>query len=242
MTNTNTPTLFDFNGHNIRVVDLDGTPWFVAADVCKALGIKNARHAVMENVASNDVKRQAIAGQRGRPMLVVTEAGVYDLVMQSRKPEAQSFKQWVTGTVLPAIRKDGGYIMGEEKVVTGEMSEDELVLKAMEVMRAKIDRIAAERDALHAELYFVTVAEYAANNKVYLTQSQKNRLAHHAKVFTQAAGLVVTKETRHVPVRGQMIETQVNIYERDMLDKAAEKINLFAEARGTVRKLPARSS
>jgi len=61
-------------------------------------------------------------------------------------PEAVKFKEWVTGTVLPAIRKDGAYVMGEEKVVTGEMTEDELVLKAMSIMQAKVERLKAERD------------------------------------------------------------------------------------------------
>lgn len=51
--------------------------------------------------------------------------------MRSNKPEARAFQDWVTKVVLPAIRKDGAYVMGEEKVVTGEMTEDELVLKAI---------------------------------------------------------------------------------------------------------------
>lgn len=111
-------TLFNFNGHNIRVVDLDGTPWFVSADVCKALAIINGPHA-RQNIASTDVQNYRVPGTKGRPNKIITEAGVYDLVMQSRKPEARSFKAWVTGTVLPAIRKDGGYVMGSEKAASG---------------------------------------------------------------------------------------------------------------------------
>lgn len=57
---------------------------------------------------------------------VISEPGLYALIMRSRKPEAQTFRKWVTSVVLPAIRKDGGYVMGEEKVATGEMSDDEL--------------------------------------------------------------------------------------------------------------------
>lgn len=57
--------------------------------------------------------------------------------MWSDKPQARPFQDWVTGTVLPAIRKDGAYIMGEEKVVSGEMGEDEFVLKAMMILQGK---------------------------------------------------------------------------------------------------------
>lgn len=62
----------------------------------------------------------------------------------SQKPEAKTFKKWVTGTVLPAIRKDGAYIMGEEKVVSGEMDEDEFVLKAMTILQDKVERLKQE--------------------------------------------------------------------------------------------------
>ena len=58
--------------------------------------------------------------QPGRSPLLVNESGFYKLVLKSRKPEARKFQDWVTGVVLPAIRKDGGYILGEEKVATGE--------------------------------------------------------------------------------------------------------------------------
>jgi prophage antirepressor-like protein len=57
-------------------------------------------------------------------MTIVSESGLYKLVMRSDKPEARSFQDWVTRDVLPSIRKDGDYIMGEEKLKTGEMGED----------------------------------------------------------------------------------------------------------------------
>lgn len=61
----------------------------------------------------------------GRLVNLISESGLYKLVMRSEKPQAKAFQDWVKKDVLPAIRKDGGYIMGEEKVATGEMSEDE---------------------------------------------------------------------------------------------------------------------
>jgi prophage antirepressor-like protein len=79
-----------------------------------------------------------------RGLQFANEAALYDLIFQSRKPEALAFKDWVTSTVLPALRKDGAYIDGEEKVATGEMHEDELVLKAMGILQKKVERLTAE--------------------------------------------------------------------------------------------------
>lgn len=87
----------------------------------------------------------------GRAPLGVNEAGLYDLILQSRKPEAREFKDWVTGTVLPAIRKDGAYIMGEENVATGEMGEEAFILKAYEMLKRKVERLAQEKEQLSLE-------------------------------------------------------------------------------------------
>ncbi|WP_100632565.1 Bro-N domain-containing protein [Pseudomonas qingdaonensis] len=133
----------------IRVVDLNGDHWFVAADVCKALDIKNTSQAVAELKDSR--KSMLNIGLPGRAPLGVNEAGLYDLILQSRKPEAREFKDWITGTVLPAIRKDGAYIMGEEKVATGEMDEDTFVLKAIEILQRKVDRLSSENKQLTTE-------------------------------------------------------------------------------------------
>jgi prophage antirepressor-like protein len=241
MTSSNTPTLFDFKGHDLRVVTLDGTPWFVASDVCKALGMgRPAQAMALSMFNAIELRDHRISGgQYGRPNKLVTEAGLYTLVMRSDKPEAKAFQAWVTGTVLPAIRKDGGYIKGEEKVVTGEMSEDELVLKAMDVMRRKIDRLAAERDAMHKELFHVTVAEYAALNHVYFSPAQKVKLSVLARKLTIQAGGEVIKSPRVVSVKGKLIDTSVNVYPRDALDRAAKDLGLFAAVRGEQRPLMA---
>jgi len=66
--------------------------------------------------------------------------------MRSDKPQAKPFQDWVTQVVLPAIRKDGGYIKGEEKVAQGELSEDEFVLRAMQILSSKVDRLKQERN------------------------------------------------------------------------------------------------
>ena len=94
----------------------------MAADVCKALGYSgNTRQAVEDHV--NDADKCFLKiGLRGSPPLFVTESGLFALILGSKLPSAKVFKHWVTSVVLPAIRKDGMYVMGEEKVSTGEMT------------------------------------------------------------------------------------------------------------------------
>ncbi len=72
--------------------------------------------------------------------------------MNSELESAERFEAWVMETVLPALRQDGGYIVGEEKVKTGEMSEDEFIFKAMQIMDKKLERLPADRAALMLEV------------------------------------------------------------------------------------------
>ncbi|SFA41793.1 BRO family, N-terminal domain [Paracoccus halophilus] len=102
---------------------LDGTPWFVVRDVLNVLGIKYTGNG-LSNMDQNHVCDFKIPGQRGRPNKLVNEAGLYRLVLRSDKKEAKAFQDWVTGTVLPAIRKDGAYVMGEERLAAGNCPAD----------------------------------------------------------------------------------------------------------------------
>ncbi|KGR93877.1 BRO-N domain-containing protein [Burkholderia sp. ABCPW 111] len=111
--------LFNFEGRNLRTAKIDGEPWFVAKDVCDVLATRTDNiGAILE---SDEFKPLLNSGSRGRAPLIVSESGLYALIMRSRKPQARAFRKWVTSVVLPAIRKDGAYVMGEEKVATGEI-------------------------------------------------------------------------------------------------------------------------
>lgn len=93
----------------IRVIEKDGEPWFVARDVCQSLDINNSRQALtrLDNDEKADVSLND--GSQNRSMNIISEAGLYGLVLASRKPEAKAFKRWVKHEVLPAIRKHGKY-------------------------------------------------------------------------------------------------------------------------------------
>lgn len=110
---TLTPSVFSFTTGAVRVVLRDDAPWFVAADVCAALSIENNRDAMSR--LDDDEKGVGSIDTLGGPqaMTVISESGLYSLVLASRKPEAKPFKKWVTSEVLPAIRKSGRYEVGE---------------------------------------------------------------------------------------------------------------------------------
>lgn len=103
-------TTFNFESSEVRTVLMDGEPWFVAKDVCAVLEIGNSRMAVTR-LDEDGVSTTDIIDSMGRTQQasVVNEAGVYELVFLSRKPEAKAFKRWLTHEVLPAIRKTGSY-------------------------------------------------------------------------------------------------------------------------------------
>lgn len=114
-------SLYDFKGHQVRVVEIDGAPWFAVADIRSILGIRQGGTNLLHLNASEKrvVRKSGSTTFKGHGLSVVSEAGQYKLVMRSDKPEAREFQDWVAGVVLPSIRKDGGYVLGEEKVATG---------------------------------------------------------------------------------------------------------------------------
>lgn len=122
------------------MTDESGEPWFMAKDVCDALEIKNSRDALAR--LDEDEKGVALTDTLGgaQHATTVNEAGLYTLVLSSRKPEAKAFKRWVTHEVLPAIRKRGAYVAD----VPGETTEELLaraLLAANDAMERQKQRI-----------------------------------------------------------------------------------------------------
>lgn len=122
------------NGADIRVIDIDGDPWFVAKDVAQVLGYATPQKAVRDHCKASTT----VPKRNGGYLTIIPERDVYRLIMRSKLPAAEAFEDWVVGTVLPAIRKDGGYVRGEEKVETEEDLEA-LALRTMEMLRKKLE-------------------------------------------------------------------------------------------------------
>lgn len=100
--------VFDFEDNAVRVTDIDGEPWFVAADVCRVLALTNTSEAV--KCLDDDEQSKYCLGSGGSDRVIINESGLYNLIFRSRKPEAKKFRKWVTAEVLPSIRKTGAYV------------------------------------------------------------------------------------------------------------------------------------
>lgn len=128
---------------DVRIVEQDGEPWFVGKDVAAILGYANTRKALSDHVDDED-KRQGdgvtIRDPLGREQFptIINESGLYSLILGSKLPTAKEFKRWVTGEVLPAIRKHGGYVNGQN-----DMTPQELMAAALLMAQKTI----ADRDA-----------------------------------------------------------------------------------------------
>ena len=110
----------------VRTLNLNGEPWFVAADVCKALELGNPSMTV-ERLDDDEKGISTIDTLGGKQrMAIINEPGLYSLVITSRKPEAKAFKRWITHEVIPAIRKHGAYMT--KSVLEQVLENPELVL------------------------------------------------------------------------------------------------------------------
>lgn len=140
---------FDFKGASLRTLtDEAGEPWFVAKDACDILGIdtNHLREALDDDEITN-LRNSEVWNQPGRAHLIISEPGLYKLIMRSRKPEAKEFQRWVTHEVLPQIRKTGGYIP------TSESDSDEdimarAVLVAQKTIKQKNQQIIEQQSRI----------------------------------------------------------------------------------------------
>ena len=155
---------FTYNGITLRTVLIDGKPWFVAADVSRALDqrVKNFVSNLRRSASTTDFRVLCRRDVCNDPQLeghlfqetkgavaLIDEAALYVAIMRAQRsnPAAREFQDWVTKEVLPRIRRDGAYIMGEEKVATGEVSEDDLGPLIGQAMAKKFNALMDEINA-----------------------------------------------------------------------------------------------
>lgn len=133
------------------VLGADSEPWFVGKDVAEILEYSNTRDALSRHVDNEDKADVAIHdGRQNRNQIVINESGLYSLIFSSKMEKAKEFKRWVTSEVLPAIRRDGGYMV----VGQGE-SEEDILARAMIIAKKNIDKLELEnkkKDQIIGEL------------------------------------------------------------------------------------------
>ena len=122
----------------MRVIEKDGEPWFVAKDVCEILEIQNPRDAIAKSLADDEkgVSEISTPSNGGySKMNIISEPGLYTLIMRSNKPEAKKFARWVTHEVLPSIRKTGMY--ATPQTVDQIIADPDSFIKILQELKAE---------------------------------------------------------------------------------------------------------
>ena len=137
-------TPFQYQDAEVRVVEQDGEPWSVLADLCKVLDLSNPR-MVAGRLDPESVSIADVLDSRGvsHPTNVVTEGGLYEVVFLSRKPDARAFKRWVTTDVLPTIRRHGAYMT--PAAIEATLTDPDFIIRlATQLKQEQEARAAAE--------------------------------------------------------------------------------------------------
>lgn len=150
---------FDFRGHEVRVLQGDdGEPRWVAADIADVLGYRMASDMTRglddDEKGTHNLRTRSENGvEQERSVTTITESGLYSVILRSRVPAARDFKRWVTGEVLPQIRKTGSY--------SAPLSDDEIVHRALQLTYRKVQELEAKvaEDAPKVAYHDVYVAD-----------------------------------------------------------------------------------
>lgn len=199
-------------GQTIRTALIDDAPWFDATDACHALGMDLTKGvfkwlrrltADEKRLATRKEHPHLFCGSRAPTRTLISEPGLYRFIQSSRLPEAKAFDRWVRHEVLPAIRKDGAYVAGEEKVRTGEMSEDELILRAMQAQNRKVERLIAEKAAAQEEARVLAAENIALEGSV---AEMRPKVAEHDQYMDSDGTHVLSDAARllGIPPRKMM--------------------------------------
>lgn len=136
--------IFQYQDKTVRTIQKDGEPWWVLKDVCEVLEISNATD-VAKRLDADEVTRFNLGGLSGESN-IINESGLYNVILRSDKPQAKPFRRWVTGEVLPSIRKHGGYLT-PEKVEEALLNPDTIIRLATDLKAEREKRLRLEEQA-----------------------------------------------------------------------------------------------
>ena len=194
----------------IRTIEINGEPWFVASDICNALELSNTTSAVGR--LDDDEKSKFNLGLSGGETNCVNEYGLYNLVLASRKENAKRFKRWITHEVIPTIRRTGGYRVPQTPLEALQMTVEQIVEqeKRLNSFESRLDMIEAKSQTVPNE-YF-TIAGFATIRKQKVDITLANLLGRKASKLSREYGYDIGKVSD--PRYGT-----VNTYHVDILNK-----------------------
>ena len=149
-------TPFIYQDHPVRVVTIDGEPWFVLADLCKVIDLTNPT-VVANRLEVDDLSQAEVIDSMGRSQVArtVSETGMYDVVVRSDSPAAKPFRRWVTHEVLPQIRRTGAYstapqLSGKELLAAALLEADQVMKQQAATIDTQRAELAAAAPKVHA--------------------------------------------------------------------------------------------
>ncbi len=200
-------TSFSFEGVDIHIVDVEGDPWWVVSPVASVLGYRDATHATrgLEADEKGLHKVETLGGTQS--MVIVSEAGLYSMILRSRRPEAKRFRRWVTHDVLPSIRKTGRYSvhtpareMPKSFAESLRMYADEVEAKEQALARLAIaEPKAAQADHHRAADGLISIGDFANKVKAWAKREHDAKVLHgEVWDFLGEIGLLIRGDTiRH---------------------------------------------
>ncbi|MES3382698.1 BRO family protein [Enterobacter hormaechei] len=206
MNSQKSPSVFSFESQaDIRAIIIDGAPWFIALDVCHALGISNNRDAMLK---LDDDEKNTVAltdGKRGNPnTLIISESGLYTLILRCRDAVTPGtipyrFRKWVTGEVLPQIRQTGRYVREElspadkaKKVVDSFMPAILEAMKSGEKQEYNVPLKPGYREHIHSPEGVLGLADHSLlMNLLNRMQDDGHDVSGAAAEFTTMVSYIV---------------------------------------------------
>lgn len=208
------PVPFHYGTAEVRVVQVDGEHWWVAADVARVLGYTAT--AAMTRSLDDDEKGVRILHTPGgeQEMTVISESGLYSTILRSRVERAADFRRWVTREVLPEIRRTGGYSP------TPALSEDEIVHQALQITARKVKELEAQvvqlaPKASAYERFLDGDGSYSVGAAAKIVGRSQNKLYSDLR----AAGILISKgHMRNTPYQRYMHHFEVKGYDYERTD------------------------
>ncbi len=140
--------IFNFQETEVRVISIENEPWFVAKDLCDVLELSEVSNTLKRLDDDEKLTRALFVSGQTRDISIVSESGMYNLVLKSRKPQAKAFQKWITSEVLPSIRKTGQYSIAQEQKIEPQKITD----KTIEVHSQAIQQFSDSGDLQLAQL------------------------------------------------------------------------------------------
>jgi len=218
---------FQFESNNVRVIEQDGEPWFVARDVAEALGYAKPQNAISRH-CSYALKRGIASNFGVKETLIIPEGDVYRLIIKSKLPQAQRFERWVMDEVLPSIRKKGSYSVAPPSLSRMEIlklavAAEEECLKLKAVVAANEPKIETYNRIANSEgsMCITDVAKNLQMNRNHLFRwMADNKWIYRRDIETPWIGYQTKVD------KGLLMHKTITITRNDCTEKSVSQVRV----------------